>query len=188
MKFCYSYWYYSWHQFSLRDHRRVFFPLPTGRFFGYQSIHTKSRNRLAPYPMFPYYANRYKSPCHNMSICDHVRIITPFPHYQFLITCRSRIKSSLYFGSSIQLVLSVFTLSSNHLNVWGFDIYEWSLYLKKMLIFCWQLVARNAGISKDLICFVILEYYLINYVKFSPMHVLTTSPLVGFSCEKSAGE
>ena len=49
-----------------------------------------------------------------------------------------------------------------------------------MLIFCWQLVhvARNAGISKDLIFFVILEYYLLNYVKFSAIYVLTTSPLV----------
>ena len=48
-----------------------------------------------------------------------------------------------------------------------------------MLIFCWQLVhvARNPGISKDLILFVILEYYLINYVKFSAIYVLTTSPL-----------
>ena len=43
-----------------------------------------------------------------------------------------------------------------------------------MLIFCWQLVhvARNAGISKDFIFFVILEYYLINYVKFSAIYVL----------------
>ena len=50
----------------------------------------------------------------------------------------------------------------------------------KMLISCWQLVhvARNAGISKDFIFFVILEYYLINYVKFSAIYVLTTSPLV----------
>ena len=49
-----------------------------------------------------------------------------------------------------------------------------------MLIFCWQLVhvARNAGISKDFIFFVILEYYLINYVKFSAIYVLTTSLLV----------
>ena len=49
-----------------------------------------------------------------------------------------------------------------------------------MLIFCWQLVhvARNAEISKDFIFFVILEYYLINYVKFSAIYVLTTSPLV----------
>ena len=53
-----------------------------------------------------------------------------------------------------------------------------------MLIFCWQLVgpavhvARNAGISKDFICFVILEYYLINYVKFSAIYVLATSPLM----------
>ena len=49
-----------------------------------------------------------------------------------------------------------------------------------MLISCWQLVhvARNAGISKDFIFFVILEYYLINYVKFSAIYVLTTSPLV----------
>ena len=49
-----------------------------------------------------------------------------------------------------------------------------------MLIFCWQLVhvARSAGISKDFIFFVILEYYLINYVKFSAIYVLTTSPLV----------
>ena len=48
-----------------------------------------------------------------------------------------------------------------------------------MLIFGWQLVhvARNPGISKDLICFVIFEYYLINYVKFSAIYVLTTSPL-----------
>ena len=47
------------------------------------------------------------------------------------------------------------------------------------LIFCWQLVhvARNPGISKDFIFFVILEYYLINYVKFSDIYVLTTSPL-----------
>ena len=37
--------------------------------------------------------------------------------------------------------------------------------------------ARNAGISKDFIFFVILEYYLINYVKFSAIYVLTTSPL-----------
>ena len=61
----------------------------------------------------------------------------------------------------------------------------------KMLIFCWQLVhvARNAGISKDVIFFVILDYYLINYVKFSAIYVLTTSPLVSdnrvLSCEKS---
>ena len=43
----------------------------------------------------------------------------------------------------------------------------------------WQLVhvARNPGISKDFIFFVILEYYLINYVKFSAIYVLTTSPL-----------
>ena len=39
-------------------------------------------------------------------------------------------------------------------------------------------VARSAGISKDFIFFVILEYYLINYVKFSAIYVLTTSPLV----------
>ena len=39
-------------------------------------------------------------------------------------------------------------------------------------------VARNAGISKDFIFFVILEYYLINYVKFSAIYVLTTSLLV----------
>ena len=49
-----------------------------------------------------------------------------------------------------------------------------------MLIFYWQLVhvARNAGISKDFIFVVISEYYLINYVKFSDIYVLTTSPLV----------
>ena len=39
-------------------------------------------------------------------------------------------------------------------------------------------LARNAGISKDFIFFVILEYYLINYVKFSAIYVLTTSLLV----------
>ena len=48
-----------------------------------------------------------------------------------------------------------------------------------MLIFCWQLVhvARNPGISIFYFFFVILEYYLINYVKFSAIYVLTTSPL-----------
>ena len=51
---------------------------------------------------------------------------------------------------------------------------------EKMLIFFWQLVhaARNAEISKDFIFFVILEYYLINYVKVSAIYVLTTLPLV----------
>ena len=38
-------------------------------------------------------------------------------------------------------------------------------------------VARNPGISKDFILFVILEYYLISYVKFSAIYVVTTSPL-----------
>ena len=61
-----------------------------------------------------------------------------------------------------------------------FENYYIIVHLKKMLIFCWQLVhvARSAGISKDFILFVILEYYLINYVKFSAIYVLTTSPLV----------
>ena len=55
---------------------------------------------------------------------------------------------------------------------------SWNRDIKKKLIFCWQLVARNAGIAKDFILSVILEYYLINYVKFSAIYVLTTSPFV----------